>query len=210
MANIYKTGVVNSTGITNPNLLSRYVTPGQQSPTSTTSSGRTIFYGDYGIKLKGEAGDTYFRLFMKEQLVQNEQYTISCYASGLLDGSLYNFPLFSQSNGSMGVLPIDHNGLCCFTFTMTYTGAQTAVVVGTGPETVYVCFMDDISRNIISGQGEVTLTNFKLEKGTIPTPWYPYENDPNYVRRSSGLFEIDDICRIRKNGNIQSSEFIEF
>ena len=160
------------------NLLSRYVSPGQQNPNVTSTAGRTNYYGDYGIIIPAtESADTYFRLYLKEQLVANETYTISCNASGLLDGTYYRFPLFAQSNTSMGVLNIDHNGICSLTFQMTYS-TQSAVSVGN--ETVYVCFMDDITRALTSGQGSITLTNFKIEKGNIVTPWIPANTDPIY------------------------------
>lgn len=160
------------------NLLSRYVSPGQQNPNVTSTAGRTNYYGDYGIIIPAtENADTYFRLYLKEQLVTNETYTISCNVSGLLNGSYYRFPLFSQGNTSMGVLNIDHNGICSLTFQMTYS-TQSAVNVGN--ETVYVCFMDDSARALASGQGSITLTNFKIEKGTNVTPWFPASTDPIY------------------------------
>ena len=160
------------------NLLSRYVSPGSQNPNVTSTAGRTNYYGDYGIIIPAtENADTYFRLYLKEQLVTNETYTISCNASGLLNGTYYRFPLFSQGNTSMGVLNIDHNGICSLTFQMTYS-TQSAVSVGN--ETVYVCFMDDSARALASGQGSITLTNFKIEKGTNVTPWFPANTDPIY------------------------------
>lgn len=208
MANISKQGVVTATSRANPNLLSRYVVPGQNGPTSTATSGRTRYYGNYGIIIPcQESGDTYFRVFLTERLVQGTLYTISCYASGVLDGTYYNFPLFKQDNGNMGLLQINHNGLCCVTFTMTWTGTQSATTAGS--ETVYICLMDDITRNIASGQGAITLTNFKIEQGSVPTPWVPASTDPIYVADHSNMFEIDDICKIHKNGNIQAFEFIE-
>lgn len=208
MANVSKQGVVTATSYANPNLLSRYVSPGFGAPGSTAADGKTKYYGDYGIIIPAtESADTYFRLFLKEKLVQNERYTISCQVRGLLSGSYYYFPLFAQNNTSMGILQLKHNGLCCMTFTMTY-GTQTADTVGN--ETVYRCFMDDSGRAIASGQGAITVTNFKIEQGSVPTPWVPASTDPIYVADHSSMFEVDDICKIHKNGNIQASEFIEF
>ena len=207
MANVSKQGVVTATSRANPNLLSRYVVPGQNSPTITTASGRTRYYGNYGIIIPcQESADTYFRVFLTERLVQGTVYTISCYASGVVSGTYYSFPPFSQTSG-LNQLRIDHNGLCCVTFTMSNANQPTYTV---GDETVYRCFMDDITRNIASGQGAITLTNFKIEQGSVPTPWVPASTDPIYVADHSNMFEIDDICKIHKNGNIQASEFIEF
>lgn len=198
MANISKHGVVTATGFTNPNLLSRHVTAGGQTRTS----------GEYSILIPAaKSKDTYFSLYLKEKLIQNSVYTISCIASGVITGTYYKFPLFSQSNSAMGLLQIDHNGLCCMTFTMTDTAQNASTISG---ETVYKCFMDNNGRNIASGQTAITLTNFKIEEGSVPTPWVPASTDPLYVSDRSSMFEIDDICKIHKNGNIQSYEFIEF
>jgi len=157
------------------NLLSKYVTPGQQNPGATSSAGRTNYYGDYGIIIPAtENADTYFRLFTNTQLQQNAQYTISCEASGLSSGTYYNFPLYAQNNTSMGVLRIDHNGICSLTFTMTYA-TQTAMTVD--GKTVYLCFMDDSARTLASGQGAITIKNFKIEKGSKATQWSPAPQD---------------------------------
>ena len=158
------------------NLLSRYVVPGQAAPTSTAAGGRTTWLGDYKIIIPAtENADTYFRLFTTKQLTTNATYTISCQVDGLLDGTYYRFPLYAQGNTSMGVLELNHNGLCSLTFTMTY-GTQTAAT-GADGETVYICFMDDSGRAIASGQEAITVSNFKLEEGSIATPWCPNSSD---------------------------------
>lgn len=198
MANISKQGIVTATSHANPNFLIRRINAG----------GQTVANGDYSIKLPATtSADTYFSTFLKERLVEGTVYTISCMVSGLIDGTYYNFPLFVQSNSAMGMLKINHNGLCCMTFTMNST-TQTATTID--GETVYKCLMDDNGRNIASGQGAIILTDFKIEEGSIPTPWVPASTDPIYVADRSSMFEIDDICKIHKNGNIQALEFIEF
>ena len=180
----------------NENLLSNYVTPGQNAPGSITTAGRTNYYGNYGIIIPAtENADTYFRLFLKQQLIQGKTYTISCYVSGLLSGTYYNFPLFAQGNTSMGILQLNHNGLCSLTFTMNSSSQSTA----TTPEgtTVYICFMDDSARTLVSGQGPITLTGFKLEQGNYVTNQY----FNNIIYDSSGYNNNGQLNQITINSN---------
>ena len=183
---------LNRQGWGQENLLSRYVVPGGGGPTSTAAGGRTTWLGDYKITIPAtENADTYFRLFMSEQLVSGQTYTISCQVDGLLNGSAYRFPMFAQNNTAMGVLNLDHNGLNSLTFTMNWTGTQTAAT-GANGETVYVNFLDDSSRIIASGQGAITVSNFKLEKGEKVTPWCPNILDPLYTTMGlNGTTEYD-------------------
>jgi len=182
---------LNRQGWGQENLLSRYVVPGQAAPTSTAAGGRTTWLGDYKITIPAtENADTYFRLFTTKQLTANATYTISCQVSGLKDGSYYRFPLYAQNNTGMGVLQLDHNGLCYLTFVMTY-GTQTAAT-GANGETVYICFMDDSGRALASGQGAITVSNFKLEEGSIATPWCPNSADTLYSTMGlNGTTEYD-------------------
>lgn len=189
---------LNRDGFGQDNLLSRYVSPGGQAPGATATAGRTNYYGDYGIIIPAtENADTYFRLFLKEQLVQNETYTISCNVSGLLNGSMYRFPLFAQGNTSMGLLELNHNGLCSLTFTMTYSTQSAATI---GNETVYICFMDDNGRTLTTGQGPITVTNFKIEKGSVATPWIPASTDALYSSLGLNSNIIYDASGYGNNG----------
>ena len=59
-----------------------------------------------------------------------------------------------------------------------------------------------------SNSNKSSLEWLKLENGEIPTLWIPNVNDDIYVG-SSGFIENNDICKIQKQGYIQSPEFIE-
>ena len=54
----------------------------------------------------------------------------------------------------------------------------------------------------------IWISDVKLEKGNTPTLWTPNENDDIYVGNSS-FVENNDICKIQKQGYIQSPNFIE-
>lgn len=163
------------------NLASQYIMPGVNNPgITTTTRGRTNYYGDYGISIPAtENADTYFSIWYSEPLESGTTYTLSAEVSGLLSGSYYNFPLFAQNNTSMGIIKFDHNGLNTLTFTMNYT--DTIATATYNGKTYYHMFMDDVDRAIASGQGAITIKNIKLEKGSIATPWCPNKNDTLYT-----------------------------
>ena len=54
----------------------------------------------------------------------------------------------------------------------------------------------------------IWISDVKLEEGSTPTLWIPNVNDDIYVG-ASGFIENNDICKIQKQGYIQSPEFIE-
>ena len=186
----------------NPNLLSKYVTPGQAAPGSIATAGRTEYLGNYSIQIPAiENADTYFRLFLIQQLIVGTKYTFSCYVNGLKEGTYYNFPFFKQSNTAMGVIQLNHNGLNSFTFTMT-DQTQTSIVDPDG-NTIYIMFMDDSGRNIASGQQTFQITKCKLEIGDKVTPWIPNITDSIYTSRN---FISNNIL----TNPIQANQFYEF
>ena len=181
------------------NLLSKYVTPGQAAPGTTSAGARTTYLGDYSIQISAaENADTYFRLFLTKQLVQNNKYTFSCYVSGLKEGTYYNFPFFAQGNTGMGVIHLDHNGLNTVTFTMN-SSTQNAI---TDPEgkTVYIMFMDDSGRNIASGQQPFQITQMKLEEGDKVTGFIPNEYDSLYAAAGYASSIVYDCSGYQNNG----------
>lgn len=181
-----------------PNLLSKYVTPGVANLGTTSAGGRTTYLGDYSIQISAENADTYFRLFLTKQLIQNNKYTFSCYVSGLKEGTYYNFPFFAQGNTGMGVIHLDHNGLNTVTFTMN-SSAQNTVIDPEG-KTVYIMFMDDAGRSIASGQQPFQITQMKLEEGDKVTGFIPNEYDSLYAAAGYASGTVYDCSGYQNNG----------
>lgn len=181
------------------NIASKYVVPGSNAPTTTTTAGRTVYIGDYGIKIPAtENADTYFSIYYSNPIESGKTYTLSGNVSGIVSGTYYRFPLFQQSNTSMGVWQLDHNGVCSLTFTMNYTGTiPTSTVSGV---TYYRMFMDDSGRNIASGQGDIIISNIKLEEGSKVTNWIPNVNDSLYQTMNVPSTVEYDISGYQNNG----------
>lgn len=189
------------------NLASQYIVCGNNGITSIATAGRTNYYGDYGIIIPAtENVDTYFTIWYTKPLENGKIYTLSANVSGLTDGTYYNFPLFSQSNSAMGLMKINHNGLCFITFTMNYTGTIRTTTLNN--KTYYKMFMDDNGRTLASGQGSIIINNIKLEEGSVPTPWIPCTSDDIYTSSQVG-FEEDNKVMIGKNWII-ANNFYEF
>lgn len=58
--------------------------------------------------------------------------------------------------------------------------------------------------------GDTYWKNFKIELGSVPTPWCPNETDDIYVGSTLGFTELETIPSIGKAGYVQATEFIEW
>lgn len=120
---------------------------------SITSNG-SVELIDGGVKTTGLDKDTYFRIPLVETLTANTTYTVSCQATGMEEGKALRFGVVSQSSGfNMSI----HNGLNVFSFTPT-ADVSTSLM------------FDD---NLRTGLPIVTMTNWKLERGTKASPYVP-------------------------------------
>ena len=104
----------------------------------------------------------------------------------------------------MGVLRIDHNGRCFLTFKMTYTGTiNTTTYNG---QTLYKLFLDDSGRSIPSGQGVITLTDFKLEPGIgqeVASKWA--YNTQGAIETSADTGRYSASCYVNSSDNTTST-----
>lgn len=120
---------------------------------SITSNGSVELING-GVKTTGLDKDTYFRIPLAETLTANTTYTVSCQATGMEGGKALRFGVVSQSSGfNMSI----HNGLNVFSFTPT-ADVSTSLM------------FDD---NLRTGLPIVTMTNWKLERGTKASPYVP-------------------------------------
>ena len=198
MANISKQGIVKANGMPNPNIL-----PGT-SATEINYNYPTSGYTDFFSK--------------KTAIVPSEsQYTLSFYAKSTVAGDkvrahYYNPNTTTRGESSQGVVSTSGDGNIDFTLTTEWCLYWVTYTQSTTTATKTIIFPRMFSQDqggAAKGTGTISIKMLKFEVGTVPTPWIPNSNDHNYINDGSGLFEIDDICKIHKNGNIQSSEFIE-
>lgn len=59
-------------------------------------------------------------------------------------------------------------------------------------------------------ENEIFISNIKVERGSVATPWCPNESDPEYVGSALGFTELETIPSIGKAGYVQTTEFIEW
>ena len=133
-------------------------TPGYNLINKLYSGGRTTLDGSTITLLLSQNADTYFYIQCSEQIVPGQKYTLSMYCSGFPSSDNYlDFGIIGQNSGTNIRL---HNGYCIKTFST----ASTTVAANTK------IILDDLTRTY-SGYQDVTVTNIKLEKGEVETPW---------------------------------------
>lgn len=192
MANISTTGVITATGYANPNLLPN---------TSQNEVQYTYPESNYSDKFVKRTID----------VVSGSQYILSFFAKSTVTGDkvrvhFYNPNTTTRSETSQGSTATVADGQIDFTLSTEWTFYWVKYTQSATTSSKIIIFPRMFSTG---GTGTVSVKCVKLEEGTVPTPWVPASTDPIYVTDYSSMFEIDDICKIHKNGNIQASEFIE-
>jgi len=219
---ISKQGIISMNGSPNPNLMpnSYIMQLGTSNPTqgvwrlagsnNMTRSRVLISNGMYGFQNSGiqitpsggyddascygidnfptDANEDYIISFYARIIDGTEAYAgYNIYASTIIDGS------HTKIDRNYRVTPLTKDWTRCWIHIKTNTSTSRNIFIG-----------------ITTGNTEVTtqMCLVKIEKGSVLTAWTPNENDDIYVG-SSGFIENNDICKIQKQGYIQSPEFIE-
>lgn len=132
-------------------------TPGYNLINNLYAAGRTTINGSTITLLLSQNADTYFNVSCSEPLIAGQQYTLSLKCSGFPTSENYLvFGIISQNSGKNITMK---NGYCKATFSPTTTIAANTKII-----------LDDLTRTYCGFQ-DVTVTDIKLEKGEVETPW---------------------------------------
>jgi hypothetical protein len=67
------------------------------------ANGSTTIQNNNTVVTSGIDKDTYFYIKTSAAMVLNHLYHLSCIATGLDDGAIWNFPIGSQNNTAIGI-----------------------------------------------------------------------------------------------------------
>jgi len=211
---ISKQGVISMNGSPNPNLLPHTDTRAYGLGYMTTYSGTreidntVLFNGKPTIKIKPSSSKT----GSGARNTYNDSVTLVngktyCYSLWILSTDSDTWESQSLGHYQTATSSALHNRnnqnfiiKTVPTNTWTYV-AQTFTTTADCKFYSYHIYFANTSQTI-------WISDVKLEEGNVPTLWIPNINDDIYVG-SSGFIENNDICKIQKQGYIQSPEFIE-
>ena len=203
-----KTGVVNASGEgVNPNLIldSSIVTRGGNGANITRS-----YEADGSVKIIASSsnGNYAFLGFARDSndnvganMSVGDPYTISCDAK-IESGTVLPTLFINGGNSYKQLNPVNGTIITGKWMRVFYTSTWNAPGTSYGNIALHLGFSGAI--------GTYYFRNFKLEKGSVPTPWIPNETDNIYVGSTLGFTELETIPSIGKAGYVQATEFIEW
>jgi len=185
-------GIVSASGIVNPNKL--LLVPRAYDPTT---------YNAYQINMDTNmvANKTYTIQFWNVNISHTGKTAstigVSVYWGG---GSVSLVHMLGTSYITNG-----HADHIYATFTITSSQAS-----GSGASNAWLNIYN--STPWVSGTLSLTIEKWKLEEGSVPTPWIPNTSDTIYVDNNQGFIEhiTNDRSRINQEGYVQSNNFIEW
>lgn len=188
---ISKQGVVNMSGSPNPNIL----------PNTTFDEMQCTY-----------PSSSYKDWWSKRTIIipSASQYILSFYAKSTVNGDKITTYYYSPNTtttciNSQGITKTASDGNMDFTLS---TDWKLYWVVYSQSETTSKKAI--ICPRLFNGRGTgtVSIKYIKFEEGNVPTAWIYDNTSTNYI--DTGRFiENNDICKIQKQGYIQSPEFIE-
>ena len=206
---ISKQGIINMNGSPNPNIISG---------THRANFSTVVTSPEDGIMYVGSGGNGTFSITQEKVPIGNYSYNIIGNTSGNRDFQQMNIPYIANKQYT-GSWYAKGSGICLYrSWNRTQSSAvfQKTFTLTNDWQFYYYTFTatqaqqdDNCTFHLgVSGNSEIHICGMKLEEGKVPTLWIPNINDDIYVG-SSGFIENNDICKIQKQGYIQSPEFIE-
>ena len=168
----------------------RLAGPGQENlVTSLSAGGRTSIDGTYSVHTSKTNADTYFYANLSSSLNPGDKVTVSCDVSGFSSNNYqWNFPFWSQGSGLEFWLK---NGHCSQTFTVPSGATASNRII----------FDDNGAINgFTRGDSIIYIKNFKIERGSVQTPWCPNPADALYTALGYNNNIEYDCSGYRRNG----------
>lgn len=166
-------------GFGNPNLI-----------TTMSSGGRTTLNGKYGLNADfSQNADTYGYFNVSPSLELDSTYTLSFDVSNFPAGGAWNFKLWNNANYDAGTVTKDGH--------YTYTFVPSESKLPSGYNLTKFLFDDGGRTNPV---GMVYFTNFKIEKGSVATPWCPHTSDSLYTSLGLDSTAESDCSGLSNNG----------
>ena len=168
----------------------RLAGPGQENLITTMAAGgRTTLVDKYTLNADfGQNIDTYGWISVKPALELDKIYTLSFDVLNMPVGSRWGFQLWNNNNYHFW---IEGNGHYSYTFCPSTSKLPSGYSLNR-------FLFDDSSKT--NPAGIVTFTNFKIEEGSIATPWCPHKDDPLYSAMGYNNNIEYDCSGYRRNG----------
>lgn len=223
--NIIKQGIINASGIPNPNLFrATSMSADERTVSGFVSNGVTdwtkyfrfyngsasihTFEGDMDtvqLNIGGNLGIAFQRKATDINLDSSSYYTISCEAKCTKLTHLdIGISYYNTSNAWVW-----RGGTNPQNFTAVNQWQKFKLTFKPDANTQYIMYCFTVVGSS-GGADTFSIRHCKLEKGNIATMWIPNEADVVYTGTKNGFVENKiDLCKIQQTGYISASEFIE-